>query len=350
MTLFVRDEADVIDAQLAFHLNAGVDFVLATDHDSRDGTTEILESYERAGYLQLHRDPGVVFRQREWVTRMARLAATEQQADWVILSDADEFWWPRGGDLKKVLSAVPAHYGVIQAPQRYFLPRPDDGQFFAERMTVRLSPQAPINDPLSSYRPVAKIAHRAHDGVLVGQGNHMLIDSPLVLLRGWYPLDVLHFPQRSLSQYEQKTRRVVKTIGERHRGDFARAEAALGGGRLLERYSASVVDDVKLERGLADGSLVVDTCLRDALRTLRGRADSGSHPLRLPHEGGPPLEFGRPEVADQAAHAVDVATLQRANMVRLQRRLDGVERKVGALERRFGRRLSENAVRTGRLA
>src|SRR5262245_39562015 len=101
MALYVRDEADVLDAQLAFHLNAGVDFVIATDHDSRDGTAEILQSYERVGYLQLHRDPGVAYRQREWMTQMARLAATDQRADWVILSDADEFWWPRGGDIKE---------------------------------------------------------------------------------------------------------------------------------------------------------------------------------------------------------------------------------------------------------
>jgi Glycosyl transferase family 2 len=339
MTLFVRDEADVLDAQLAYHLNAGVDFVIATDHDSRDGTTEILETYKRAGYLKLIRDARPGFRQRERVTRMARLAATEQRADWVILSDADEFWWPRGGDLKDVLSAVPARYGIIRAPQRYFLPRPDDGRFFAERMTVRLSAQAPINDPLNTYRPVAKIAYRAYDDVLVGQGNHALIDSPLALLQGWYPLDVLHFPQRSLSQFELKIRRVVQTIGEAHRGDFARAEAALGGGRLDERYSASVVDDVKLEHGLADDSLVVDVRLRDVLHDLRRTGGTGAHPFRLPHEGGAPLEFRRPEVADEATHAVDVATLQEASIVRLQRRLDTVGRQVGALERRSRPRL-----------
>jgi hypothetical protein len=49
MTLVVRDEADIVEAQIAYHLNAGVDFVIAIDHRSVDGTTDILESYRRDG-------------------------------------------------------------------------------------------------------------------------------------------------------------------------------------------------------------------------------------------------------------------------------------------------------------
>ena len=69
---------------------------------------------------------------------MARLAATEFGADWVINSDADEFWWPRGGTLKEVLETIPERFGVVRGCWRHFLPRPEDGQFFAERMTIRL--------------------------------------------------------------------------------------------------------------------------------------------------------------------------------------------------------------------
>ena len=61
-TLVVRDEADIVDAQIRHHLNLGVDFVIATDHGSTDGTTEILESYERqladfASCISERRDP-----------------------------------------------------------------------------------------------------------------------------------------------------------------------------------------------------------------------------------------------------------------------------------------------------
>ena len=104
MTLLVRDEADIVDAQIAFHLDAGVDFVVATDNRSQDGTTDVLERYAREGYLHLVREAGEDLRQSEWVTRMARLAATDFGADWVLNTDADEFWFPRGGDFRSLFA------------------------------------------------------------------------------------------------------------------------------------------------------------------------------------------------------------------------------------------------------
>src|SRR6266508_439104 len=93
-TLVVRDEVDIVDAQVAYHLNAGVDFVIATDHESQDGTIDILESYARDGYVRVIHERGAM-RDGFWRTRMARLAASEHGADWVINTDADEFWVPR---------------------------------------------------------------------------------------------------------------------------------------------------------------------------------------------------------------------------------------------------------------
>ncbi|HEY7346638.1 MAG TPA: glycosyltransferase family 2 protein, partial [Gaiella sp.] len=142
MTLLARDEIDVVDSWLAFHLNAGVDMVVATDNRSQDGTTEVLEEYARSGQVHLIREPGEDLRQNEWVTRMARLAATDYGADWVINSDADEFWWPRGASLAEVLAAVPPRYGTVGAFLRVFCPRPGQ-EHFAERMTVRFSALAP---------------------------------------------------------------------------------------------------------------------------------------------------------------------------------------------------------------
>ena len=321
VTVLARDEADVVEAQVAFHLNAGADFVIATDNNSRDGTTEIFERYERDGCLHLIREPAEGLRQGEWVTRMARIAASEFGADWVINTDADEFWWPRGGSLKEVLAAVPAEFGIVEAFWRSFVPRPDDGAFFAERMTVRVAQHAPINDPTSFYRPVIKVAHRADPEVKVARGNHALADSGFVPLTTWHPIEVLHFPLRSRAQWTRKVElqgeAFTKHIERSGTGYHLRGYDALQSGRIELQHDSLVVDDAALERGLADGSLVVDTRLRDALRSIRD---------------GRPLTFPRPSLADEGAYAVEAAALGQSYAVRAQRQLDGLEQRLLALE------------------
>ena len=160
MTLLVRDEADIVDAQIAYHLHAGVDFVVATDNRSQDATTEILERYARERVLHLIREPGDDLRQSEWVTRMARLAATDFGADWILNTDADEFWHARGASLKELFAVVPARFGAVRGAWRNFVPRPDDGRFFAERMTARLCsaelPPAPAEHALQVGAPCAR--------------------------------------------------------------------------------------------------------------------------------------------------------------------------------------------------
>lgn len=338
MTLRARDEADILDAQLAFHLNAGVDFVIAIDHRSVDGTTEILESYERSGYLHLIREPDEGI-QNEWVTRMARLAATDFDADWVINSDADEFWWPRGDNLKDVLAAVPSRYGIVRGLWRHFVPRLDGETFFAERMIARLSPHAPINDPNGPYRPDVKSAHRADPHVVVVRGNHDLAGSSFVPLRGWYPIEVLHFRLRSLEQCARKFSAAWEAWSRSASGHPTRF-AAVGheadqGGTLSEFYAAFGVDDDQLARGLEDGSLVIDTRLRDALRTLRiadRGADHGVRRFALP-SNETRLELARPDLVDDARYAVDISALDEANAVRLQRRVDQIDHRLASVER-----------------
>jgi hypothetical protein len=321
LTVLARDEADVIDAQVAFHLNAGADFVIATDNNSRDGTTEILEAYARDGVLHLIREPAEGLRQGEWVTHMARLAATDYGADWVINTDADEFWWPRGGSLKDVLAAVPQAYGIVQAFWRSFVPRPDDGSLFAERMTARLSQHAPINDPTSFYRPVVKVAHRADPHVTVARGNHALADSALLPLTTWHPIEVLHFPLRSQAQWMRKVElqgeAFTKHIERSGTGYHLKGYDALRDGRIEQQHAALVVDDESVDRGVAEGTLVVDTRLRDALRGIRD---------------GKPLAFASPTLADDAEYAVEAAALSEAYAVRAQRQLDGIEQRLLLLE------------------
>jgi hypothetical protein len=317
LTLRARDEADIVDAQIAFHLNAGVDFVVATDHRSQDGTTETLESYARDGHLHLIRADGDEMNEGEWATRMSRLAASEFGADWVIPSDADELWWPRGGSLKEVLASVPPRYGVVRALLRHFVPRPDGDEPFWERMTARVAGSAPINDPNSLFRPNLKVVHRGDPDVTLSAGAHTLLDSSAAPLRGWYPIEFFHFPLRSRAQAERKYGNLRASLGTTRNAYYEEVARARESGRFTEFYDTLVLDDAAVARGVADGSLVDDTRLRGAMRAL---------------QAGEQLVFPRPTVVDEAAYAVDVAALGEADVVRLQRQVDALEQRLRAIE------------------
>jgi Glycosyl transferase family 2 len=234
MTLRVRDEADVLDEQLSFHLNAGVDFVVAIDHCSEDGSIDILERYARDGRLHLLREEQGPMDEGAWATRLARLAVDEFGADWVIAADADEFYLPRGESLKDVLAAIPERYGVVRALLRQFPPRPDDNQLFAERMTARVSPTAPINDPTNLFRPNLKSIHRGEPNVTVSAGAHTLLKSRLVPMRGWYPVELLHFPIRSFEQFDRKYEHLRSSLGTGRNAYYEEVHRARREGRLRE--------------------------------------------------------------------------------------------------------------------
>lgn len=332
MTLLARDEADIVEAQLAFHLNAGIDFVVATDNLSRDGTTEILERYRQEGVLHLIREPGDDLRQSEWVTRMAQIAATDFGADWVLNADADEFWLPRGGSYRELFAAVPSRYGVVRGAWRNFVPRPDDGQLFAERMTVRLSTPRFHPHPLSIH---FKSAHRARAAVRVGRGNHEAFGDGLEPLRGWYPLEILHYPVRSSEQCKRKyvtqfvalERNSEKGIPD-HMADAYRAYKE---GRLDAFYRPLVMDDQAVASGLESGSLAVDTRLRDELRALGFGAEASARP---------PTERSHSTTDCDLAFAGECSALDEADLgLALGARIDDLEWRLAGLERRPLRRV-----------
>lgn len=289
MTLVCSDEAAVVDAQIAFHLHAGVDLVVV-DHGSPAGVADVLDAYAREGYVHLSREPAAeTLPVSERVTRMAR-AAAGLGADWVINSDIGEFWWPRGGTLKEVLSAIPKRYGIVRALPRCFVPRAEDGAFFADRLTLRLSTPALVG-AADATRSRLGIVCAADPDVTVDR-DFALRESSLVPLRGWYPIEVFRLPAR--------------------------------------RREEPIEDESALTKGLADGSRVVDTRLSDVLRALR-------LPERLPRgfalpSAREPLLFPRPSVVDDAAYAVEVAAFAETDEVAMQRRLDAAERRIASLE------------------
>ena len=281
MTLLARDEADIVDSWLEFHLNAGADFVIATDNRSGDGTTEILERYAREGHVHLIREPGEDLRQDEWVTRMARLAATEFGADWVINSDADEFWWPRGASLSRRARRGADRYGTVVGVPACLLPRPGD-EPFAERMTVRFSPLAPINDPASLYKPIRKVDPPGASRDPAHAREPRPRRQPVRPAPGMVSDRVLPLPAAVGGAVRAQGVAAGRSICEAHRpaADRVPRRHVLGAHERPDRRVLRVARGRRhgaRSRGGA-GRLVVDTRLRDALRQLRDRRARATPP------------------------------------------------------------------------
>ncbi len=313
MTLLARNEADIVGHQIRYHLSRGVDFVIATDHRSVDATTDILRAFDREGRLHLIEEPSEMYTQAEWVTRMARLAATDFGADWVINTDADEFWWPRHGTIKETLAAVPRRFGAVRGLVRHFVPRPErGGESFHERMIVRCAPVPVLSSP---YHEQVKVAHRADPQVVVPRGNHDAFGDRLTLIRSSYPFEVLHFPIRDRAQLERKYRTKFDSYSKEQKvaEHVLAMVAALDDAEAQDVYDRLLVDDEELEQGLVSGRCFVDTRLRDTIAT-------GVSTTRSSTEG-------------DAGIAVEIDAHQaRDNGTLLSGRVDAFEQRLTAVE------------------
>jgi hypothetical protein len=272
MTLLVRDEEDILAANIEYHLNRGVDFIIATDNLSEDGTPDILDHYRRQNVLHAILETEDDYAQHKWVTRMARMAHSDFRADWVINNDADEFWWPEETrDLKELLASLPAGTEAVEARRCNFVPlgKAENGHF-AEVMTVReRNSLNALGHPLPP-----KVCHRAYPDVEVEQGNHAVRQRDRLLEAAFAPLTIFHFPLRSYAQFARKialggaayerNAYLDKAVGSTWRMLYQKLER----GELEDYYRAQELDAAALEQGIASGRLVRDERLRSFIQGL----------------------------------------------------------------------------------
>jgi hypothetical protein len=326
LTLLARDEVDIVEAGVLYHLERGVDFVVATSNNSRDGTLEVLRRFEREGHLHLIEEPSEDFAQDRWVTRMARLAATDFGADWVMHADADEFWWPSAGTLKDVFTAIPEEYGLLYVPTNVFVPRPDEAGSFADRMAVR-----EVESRMRSGKPhPPKVAHRAAPDVRVAFGNHGASGEGLVPVPGWQPIEILHFPMRSYRQFEDKVRakgHAVKNNPAKPSRTIARHLESYEAGTLRADYAEMVFGEERVREGIAEGRLVVDRRLQRFLAD-RAAASGGE---------GEPAAAETSDPLDLRIDLLRAAARQRREREASQRELARLEGRVAKAEQRAQR-------------
>jgi hypothetical protein len=232
-----------------------------------DGTREILDRFARRGRLTLIDEVGEAFMQDRWMTRMARLAATDLGADWIINSDADEFWWPTTTTLKQALARVPPDVNVVVVSRQNAVPRPEGAAAFERLIYFQTEPRNLVGAPLPP-----KVCHRASPHVNVAFGNHAVRFDGVATAAAAVDLEILHFPVRSYAQLESKIRHgtealcrnpdVGADVGTHWRALYRELRA----GKLRGYYDTQVLDDRTLGQALADGRVYRNTRLRDHIR------------------------------------------------------------------------------------
>jgi len=275
LTLLCRNEADIIASNIDFHLSRGVDLIIATDNGSTDGTTAILEHYQSKGVLQLLHEASHTHDQEVWVTRMARMAASEHGADWVINSDADEFWWPRDAAFKEVLAAVPSEIQALQVHRTNFLPPAANAPSSLPFHQIQIIRESHSFNSLGHPLP-PKVCHRGEAEIVVSDGNHAVQRNGIqVKTLQNTSIEILHFPIRSFGQLERKIRegaealerntRISPSVGDSWRNLY---KNHLLTGQLLDYFARLRPDSQELSRALSQGDLIEDLRLQQALKNL----------------------------------------------------------------------------------
>ncbi|NHZ70155.1 MAG: glycosyltransferase family 92 protein [Proteobacteria bacterium] len=278
LTLLVRNEQDIIAENLTYHLNAGVDFIIVTDHHSDDTTSELIEPFVRSGQVLLRSEPSPEFRQSQWVTTMAR-SAHSLGADWIMNGDADEFWFTPEASLSTFFSAVEDRYGVVVAHRHDLLPATQDTRPFHESCIYRVRHSTNSHgEPLPP-----KVAHRASADVTVAFGNHSAIAPGLGGPVDDRSLEILHFPIRAYDQLADKvsigaaalenTDGIDPEIGKTWR----LLRDAYENDQLRQWYIERTIGADAVDAVLASGEIVIDTRLRDILRGLGFTTGTGLH-------------------------------------------------------------------------
>ena len=204
MTLWVRDEIDIIEYNIKFHLKQGVDFIIASDNGSKDGTREVLEKYEIKGVLRLLDDPRQDHSQALCVNMMGRMARDEYGADYVFHCDADEFWHPKSGDLKNEISA--SEKEALKATVINVLLLDKNGQetFPQDTRYAVVRPIIPF-DYIEESKRVNLFFFRYLPSVIfkgyheVSRGNHTVTDIPESEIGRSKDIIIYHYPLSNIA-------------------------------------------------------------------------------------------------------------------------------------------------------
>ncbi len=261
MTILVRDEADIIEANIRTHASLGVDAFVIMDNGSIDGTREILSKLVKEFEIIVIDEKGD-YNQAKWMKQLAMIAKKRLKADWVINNDADEFWLPKNDlNLKENLAFKGSvltvdRYNMILEREKYFF----DTSYLVENPVFYSKEKQLTSEKLSII--LTKIGPKTiinpYGLIYLRGGNHkaLHIRNMRDYLRSGYDkikrfkdIEVFHYPIRSYTQFEQNIKnrkRLLESSKKVSMGPHYRRWVQLyNEGKLFDEFKNSIVFNQK---------------------------------------------------------------------------------------------------------
>lgn len=288
------DQADIVEDFLDWHLDLGVDLILALDGGSTDGTTDVLERYARTKRVVWFSLPERDMTKYSIADELAAMARDRHEADWIIYCDVDEFVCTHGKSLRTVLADSDSEgITLLVLPRRTMIGPPiPPGRRVTEVLTLRID------------RTVEPSAEQMISGDLpvpfafVEVGGHIAVRAAAIgsFASGMHSatiawgtsatsdLYILHYAIRGYEEFRQKVRNTEKWLEDNphlphlwgwHWRRWIQLERA---GRLREDYDCQFVSAARALELVADGTCAVDTTIAAWLADRPTRPAAGPRP------------------------------------------------------------------------
>ncbi|CAA0125230.1 Uncharacterised protein [BD1-7 clade bacterium] len=249
MTLLVKNEARILEDNIRFHAEQGVDAFLVMNNGSTDQTDDLLADLSHELDIHVVQNSSSDYLQSQWMTSLAHQAVSQLHADLVISNDADEFWvCSSGGDLKSKLRNRDAvvtvqRYNYVQSKEALQSDRPywqADAKVVNPVLYVK-------NDQLERTRismPLVKISPKVvvnPRGLLkIKGGNHRARHLRFWASRNEPGIEVHHYPIRGYAHFAENIQHrasLLKANPETRMGDhYRRWVKLMDEGRLREEF------------------------------------------------------------------------------------------------------------------
>jgi hypothetical protein len=277
---FPADQGDMLRDFLEWHLDLGVDLILALDFGSTDGSRELLDQYSRTGQVKWFPLPERDMTKYSGDDALAALARDRYHADWIINCDVDEFLCTEGADLRTILAdAERDDVTLLGVPRLSMTGAPLQlEQRATQALTLRIDRPVTLTyeQQISGDLPVPFI--------FVDVGGHLIIRASAFdeygpgahtatvtwgAVRTSDRLHILTYPIRAFETLQKKTHNTAAWLDDNMHlppiwGWHWRRWIALNEkGRLREEYDAQFVSPERAQELVREGICVVDDTIAE---------------------------------------------------------------------------------------